>query len=138
VVDGVRTRDEEVLIVGARGAAGAPVPGRRRQPEKAEQAAIVRLLRLVGAEVWVLGTRRPRGDYPGTRQSPGLPDLIASLPTRDGRRRRLEVEVKVPGGRLSPAQRRYREHALASGIDHVVGDVDAVVAYLAAGGWIRG
>jgi hypothetical protein len=126
------------VLVRRAGAAGAPALSRRRQPEKAEQAAIVRLLRLIGARVWVLGTRRPRGDYPGTCQTPGLPDLIACLPAREGRPpRRVEIEVKAAAGRLSPAQADYAAHARAAGIDHVVGGLDAVLAYLRAGGWVR-
>lgn len=121
----------------------------RRQPEKREQAAIVRLLRTLGAQVWVLGTQRRRTDYPGTMQTPGLPDLIASLPRgRQGcsaRRAvesptpavRLEVEVKAAGGRLSPAQRTYRQHALACGIAHVVGGLDEVIAWLLDRGFLR-
>lgn len=121
----------------------------RRQPEKREQAAIVRLLRTLGARVWVLGTRRRRTDYPGTMQSPGLPDLIVSLPRgRQGcsARRvvasstpavRLEIEVKARGGRLSPAQREYRQHALACGVAHVVGGLDDVIAWLIEHGFLR-
>jgi hypothetical protein len=45
----------------------------RRQPEKAEQAGIVKLVRALGGRVYVLGTRRKRGDFQGTMQTPGLP-----------------------------------------------------------------
>jgi hypothetical protein len=45
-----------------------------RIPEKVIQQQIVTLLRSIGAQVWVLGTRRKRGDYQGTMQTPGLPD----------------------------------------------------------------
>ena len=108
---------------------------KRQQPERAEQRAILDLLRLVHAQVWVLGTVRQRGDWPGTRQTPGLPDIIASIPVREiqvGRinRQRLEIEVKAPQGRLSQAQGNYRAHALSGGIEHLVGGIDAVLAWL--------
>lgn len=50
-------------------------PARRtpRQVEKPIQAAITHLLGMLGARVYVLGTRRKRGDHQGTRQTPGLP-----------------------------------------------------------------
>jgi hypothetical protein len=83
----------------------------RRQPEKVIQAHIVRLLRHVGCAVYVLGTRRRRGDYHGTMQSPGLPDLIAFLPRHLGV---VFVEVKAPGGRLRPEQAEFK--ALAEGV----------------------
>jgi len=35
----------------------------RRVSEKQEQQAIVDLLRLIGAKVYVLGTKRRKGDY---------------------------------------------------------------------------
>jgi len=110
-----------------------------RVPEKAVQAHIVQLLRSLGAQVWELGTRRGRRDYHhGTRQTPGLPDVIASLPrlptdpgfARGFTRRRLEVEVKAAGGRLRAEQKTYRAEANAAGVDHVVGDLGAVIGWL--------
>lgn len=77
----------------------------RRQPERAIQAHVVRLLRHVGCTVWVLGTTRRRGDYHGTMQTAGLPDVIAFLPRAGGV---LFVEVKAPGGRLRPEQAQFR------------------------------
>ena len=74
----------------------------RRQPEGHAQRAIVQLLSHVGCLVWTLGTTRRRGDYHGTCQSPGLPDLIAHLPNGGGV---LFVEVKAKGGRLRPSRK---------------------------------
>jgi hypothetical protein len=53
-----------------------------RVSERAEQSHIVQLLRTVGGQVYVLGTTRRRGDYAGTMQTPGLPDLLAFLPVK--------------------------------------------------------
>jgi hypothetical protein len=112
---------------------------RRRQPEKAEQAAIVQLLRSLGAAVYVLGTRRPRGDYPGTRQTPGLPDLLVFLPAGriSSRSELLWIEVKTHQGRLSPAQREFARHCAFAGVYHLIGGVDAVIEWLADRGYLK-
>lgn len=111
---------------------------RRRHPERAEQAAIRQLLLHLGADVWTLGTTRRRGDYPGTMQTPGLPDLLAVLPRGLGV---LFVEVKAPGGRLRDEQRRFRQACVSCElpyrVHHVVGGQDAVIAYLVSLGLVR-
>ena len=118
----------------------APV---RRQPEKQEQAAIVKLLRSLGASVYILGTRRPKGDYQGTMQTPGIPDLYAVLPVRaglPGHRQlgyALWVEVTAPKGRPTEAQRQFKVESELACIDHLVGGVDTVVNWLTAGGWLK-
>ena len=75
--------------------------GRGVPLEKHEQQRIVQYARLTGGEVYVLGTRRRRSDYPGTMQTPGLPDLWIMWPT-------LGIgcwwEVKRAGGRRTPEQ----------------------------------
>jgi hypothetical protein len=112
---------------------------RPRTSEKVEQANIVRLLRTLGASVYTLGTRRPRGDHPGTRQTPGLPDLYALLPAprvRHGLPCAVWIEVQRHGGRLSPGQQQFRESCLMCGIAHIVGSCDAVIAWSTAGGWL--
>ena len=110
----------------------------RRQPEAAEQHAIVQLLCTVGCQVWTLGTHRRRGDYHGTMQSPGLPDLLAFLPRAGGL---LCIEVKAKGGRLRPEQETFRNACLACEapwqVHHVVGGLDAVIAYLIALGLLK-
>lgn len=109
--------------------------------EKDEQADIVRLLRSLGAAVYVSGTVRPRGDTPGTRQTPGIPDLEAFLPRRGtggNGYRLLKVEVKrSKGGRLSPDQQAYRDVCQAADVPHVVGDLTAVMGWLVAEGYLR-
>jgi len=108
------------------------------RPEKVEQAGIVRLLRSLGAKVYVLGTVRRRGDYPGTMQTPGLPDVRAFLKGQTPDTRvLLEIECKAAGGRLRPEQREYRACCQAAGIAHVVGGIDAVIAWLVTHGYLR-
>jgi hypothetical protein len=110
----------------------------RRQPERAAQRAIVQLLSQVGCRVWVLGTTRPRGDFRGTCQSPGLPDLIAHLPGGGGV---LFVEVKAGKNTLRPEQRDFRQLCLLCaapfGVHHIVGGLDNVIAYLVKLGLLK-
>ena len=108
-----------------------------RVPERAEQAAIVRLLRTLRAEVYTLGTVRRHDDYPGTMQTPGVPDLLAFLPRGGEGRRQVWIEVKAVDGRLSPAQRAFRDHCREAGVDHVWGSLTAVIDWLAAEGYVR-
>ena len=117
----------------------------RRQPEQAEQRAIVQLLRSLGAEVYVFGTKRPRGDHPGTMQSPGIPDVEAFIPrprvsgplSDRPMRRLVKIEVKAAGGRLRPAQAVYQQRCQEAGIAHVVGGLDVVIAWLCDHGYAR-
>jgi hypothetical protein len=108
--------------------------------EKAIQAQIVTLLRLVGARVYVLGTRRRRGDYPGTMQTPGVPDLWAFLPRSPlGPGYDVDVvwvEVKAAGGRLRPEQRVFLEDCVIRHVPHVFGGVNEVISFLMTGGWL--
>ncbi len=116
-----------------------------RVPEKAVQAHIVQLLRSIGGQVYVMGTTRRRGDFAGTMQTPGIPDLMAFLPARDcphpapAARGRvfLFVEVKARGGRLRPEQLAFAEGCVAAGVPHVVGDLDAVIAWLVEHGYVK-
>src|SRR5688572_7830522 len=63
------------------------------QLEKLEQTHIIQLIKSLGGRVYVLGTRRSRGkrcqncgtfvpEDQGTRQTPGVSDLITFLPAR--------------------------------------------------------
>lgn len=127
-----------------------------RIPEKAVQASIVKLLRSIGAAVYVLGTTRRRGDYQGTMQTPGIPDLYVVFPSRykdkTGKLHRAEVapdhsfgvgpvhvwvEVKSKAGRLSSAQQRFKNWHLFTGPEHIVGGIDEVIAWLKCGGWVK-
>ena len=125
----------------------------RRQngsPEKAEQAGTVRLLQLLGADVYTIGTRRPRGrtcpqcgtfvpEHAGTCQTPGLPDLLVFLPPADSSSKRLVcfVEQKREGGRLSPEQRQFRVLAQTSSAVYVTGTAADVVTWLGEHGYLR-
>lgn len=111
-----------------------------RQRERAEQTAIVQLLRSLGAKVYTLGTTRRRGDYHGTMQTPGLPDVIAYIKRKtwldadtplDGITRRLVfIECKAPGGRLRSEQVEFRGLAIAADVAHITGGVNEVIAWL--------
>jgi len=111
----------------------------RRQPEKAIQAHIVRLLKHVGCQVYVLGTHRRRGDYQGTMQTAGLPDVLAFLPRAMGL---LFVEVKSPKGTLRPEQVTFRDAAVACqdarpGVYYATGGLDAVIITLMVLGLLK-
>lgn len=107
-------------------------PHGARIPERVVQRQIVHLLRAVGAQVWVLGTTRRRGDHPGTMQTPGIGDLFAVL-----RGRALWVEVKAAGGKLRPEQVVFRDAVQTTPCHHVTGGVDEVVAWLVGQGILR-
>ncbi len=103
-----------------------------RVPERVVQQQIVHLLRSLGAQVWVLGTVRRRGDYHGTMMSPGLPDLIASV-----KGRMLMVECKAKGKGLRLEQRVFQQACRDCGVAHVVGGLDDVIAWLMAEGLLK-
>jgi hypothetical protein len=110
-------------------------------PEKQIQAAIVRLLRMIGAHVYVLGTRRRAGDHPGTMQTPGIADLFVLLPAPPLARPVLPlalwIEVKAPRGRVSAAQIAFADQCLAAGIPYLRGGIDEVIDYLTGFGWLK-
>jgi hypothetical protein len=113
-----------------------------RVPEKIEQAHVVQLLRSIGGKVYVLGTRRRKGDFHGTMMTEGLPDVISFLPMRTRScqapaRRMLVVECKAVGGRLRPEQSKFRDLCQTADIAHIVGGLDAVIAWLATEGYVN-
>lgn len=107
-----------------------------RVSEKAEQAAIVKLLETLGAKVYVLGRPSPNDGrtHRGTGQTPGVPDLLAFL----GGWQLVAIEVKAKGGRLSPAQVEFQTLARQSGVNHIAGGLDAVIAWLTDRGYLKG
>lgn len=125
-------------------------PAGPRVLEKTEQAHIIQTIGQVRGKVYVLGTRRPKGDYQGTRQTPGIPDLLVFLPPSPGSRtvmngcsgpsvewRQVWIEAKAAGGRLRPEQVVFAHHCLSAGVDHIVGGLDAVIAWLIREGYLN-
>lgn len=114
-----------------------------RVSEKVEQAAIVELLRTIGAQVYVLGTVRRKGDHPGTMQTPGLPDVLAFLPPRWWEpskaflRGTIAIEVKAKGGRLREAQKEFRAACESSPVAYVTGGLDVVIWWLESRGYLK-
>lgn len=119
--------------------------GRPVQREKGEQQHGVELLTRLGAKVYVSGTRRKKGDYQGTMQTPGIPDVEAWLPPPPDTDTRVEGplryvlkwECKAAGGRLSSDQTIYRQLCLDAGVSHVVGDFNALIAWLVDAGYVK-
>lgn len=114
----------------------------RAASEKVEQAAIVQLLESLGGKVYVIGTKRRKGDYQGTMQTPGLPDLYAVLPPRGHCRlwAPVWIEVKASGGRLSEAQKAFRDlcdPTRGAAHHYVSGTCDAVQNWLVDYGWLH-
>lgn len=111
----------------------------RVQREKVEQAHGVQLLRSLGAAVYVSGTHRKKGDFQGTMQTPGIPDVEAWLPGQrvQGARRLLKWEVKAGEGRLNAEQRVYQALCVAAGVAHLCGDCNALIAWLIHEGYLR-
>lgn len=104
--------------------------------------------------MWVLGTRRSRfarcdrcgagvilkgRQHHSTRQTPGVSDVLAFMPPlgQASRWRLLFVEAKAKGGRLRDDQAMFRELCLAAEVDHVVGDLDAVIGWCVEWGYLR-
>jgi len=109
--------------------------------ERVEQAHIIQVARTLGARVYVLGTTRRRGDYPGTMQTAGLPDLWMvwphawwTLPAGTG----LWWEVKRVGGTRSPAQVQFAEECVLAGVPYGWGDCDAFIRWCREHGLLRG
>lgn len=111
-----------------------------RVPEKVVQAHIVQLLRSIGGDVWVLGTKRRRGDFHGTMQTPGIGDVFAILPApprTTGPRVPVWVECKAAGGRLRPDQAVFRDRCREAELAHIVGGLDELIVFLAERGWVN-
>lgn len=109
-------------------------PALPRTSEKAEQAAIVKLLRSVGAHVYPLS--QPRA----TMQAEGLPDLWVFLPHSypDLMGNGIWVEVKARGGKLRPAQERFKNLCDEFGVLHVVAfGLDGMIEYLKEAGLLK-
>ncbi len=113
-------------------------PRCRQQPEKAQQEQGIALLRSLGATVYRLGVSRRAGDWQGTMQTPGLPDVMAFLPHRGSPVRTFVCwEVKAPGGRLRPEQLEFQARCFDAGVAHVAGDLTALMAWLVGAKFLR-
>ncbi len=125
---------------------------RRKQPERTEQAHVIKLYRSIGAAVYVIGTTRKRGEIcphcktfvpntdHGTRQTPGLADLLVFLaphPRVSFAPELLFHEVKAPRGRMSDEQKAFREACIQASVAHVVGGLDAAIEFLVRTGRAR-
>ena len=96
-----------------------PLP---RPTEKAVEAWVIDLFKKLGCHVYKLS--QPRA----TMQSEGLPDLWIFCPRR---KCAWWWEVKRPGGRLSPAQRAFRERCEQTGTRYGFGGIDEARALAA-------
>ena len=121
--------------------------------ERHEQKNILNLVDQLGGVYQTIGTGHRqqfcvcgvRTTDQGTRQSPGLPDLWIVLPPAPATRAAtpnapwvaLWVEVKGKGGTLSPEQVECKYVNERAGVVHLVGGLDAFLAWLRAGGWVR-
>lgn len=106
--------------------------------EKYEQADGVKLLRSLGAAVYINGTKRRAGDYQGTMTTPGQPDVHFFMRSGESPSRLVFWEVKrARGARLSPEQKAYAAHCRAAGVDYVCGDLTALMAWLVEHGYLR-
>jgi len=120
--------------------------------EKTEQASILNLVHLLGGRAYVLGTRRGqycalcggRNTDQGTRQTEGIADLAIYLPPPHIARTELSrgwaflwVECKGKGGTLSIEQVAFRDYCVRARVPHVVGGIEAFLAWCQVGGWVK-
>jgi len=120
--------------------------------EKTEQASILNFVHLLGGRAYVLGTRRAqycalcgvRNQDQGTRQTEGIADLAIFLPPANSARTDVSrgwtflwVECKGKSGTLSVAQLEFRDFCVRARVPHIVGGIDAFLAWCEAGGWVR-
>lgn len=113
--------------------------GQRPIPEKIEQAHVVQLLRSLGWAVYVIGHPSPADGrtFRGTGQTPGMADLEAHSPGHSIRGPELvKIEVKAKGGKLRSEQVTYQQLCERSMVAHIVGGLDAVIAWLMAAGYL--
>jgi hypothetical protein len=110
--------------------------------EKAEQAAIVDLVRKTGGKAYILGNTRRKGDYPGTMQTPGIADLWLELGAVVRRQDALLPvglwwEVKAQAGRVRPEQLEFEASCQRTGTPYGRGTCNDFIAWLVAQGRLR-
>ena len=90
---------------------------RRDQPEKRIQLQIIQYLKLKGfavGKIKTTGARRGDTFLKDIYHFRGLPDLIAFTPAL------VFIEVKAPGGRLSPVQKDFQEFCRHAGTPYII------------------
>lgn len=105
--------------------------------ERYEQADGVKLLRSLGAAVYVLGTKRRATDYQGTMQTPGVPDVHFFIGREDVVDFAFWEVKRSKLGRLSPSQADYAAHCQRAGIAYICGDLTALMRWLVGQGYLR-
>lgn len=122
-------------------------PRAPRPLEKHVQAHGCSLLRSLGGKVNVIGTKRRKSEKDhGTHQTRGIPDIYVFLPppafpsvpalgAPDGVA--LWWEVKRPGESRTAEQVAFGNACARVCHPYVWGDLDALIAYLIAGGWLK-
>lgn len=111
---------------------------KRRRPEDSEQGNICQLTSSLGGKPWVLGTRRRRGDYPGTMQTAGVADLWLTLPVSRSTGAPavgLWWEAKAPGERRTPDQVGFADWCAATNTPYGWGTFDDFIAWLIIRGY---
>lgn len=102
--------------------------------EREIQRAIVQLCRQLGGVVYSLSQGyRPGGRrHATTRQTKGLADLYVIFPAK---KRVMWIEVKRPGQKPTPEQRRFAELNRLCGVMSVIGGLEELLQSLAALGF---
>ena len=112
---------------------------RTKRPERELRNAILTLLRAHGIAAWPTGVGAFPAEYGGKRRflkvgTKGMSDIVGIMPTTDGVHtygplvgRFLAIEVKNPGGKVSPEQTAFLQTVTrAGGIGFVAHSVDDV------------
>lgn len=73
----------------------------------------------------------------GTRQAPGVADVIGFLPKRNGLGRLVMIEVKHGKNPMSDDQRDFQTLCVESDVLHFVGDYNAFLKWLIAYDYIK-
>lgn len=114
----------------------------RKRPERELRNAILTLLRAHGVAAWPTGVGGFRGEHKGKRRfvqigTKGMSDIVGIVPTHPGIRDRyqvgrfLAIEVKNPGGKVSPYQTAFLQTVVqAGGIGFIARSVDEVAEKL--------
>lgn len=118
--------------------------------EKFQQHDGCKLLSSLGAAVYTIGTRRSKGkpcpkcktfvpEDQGTRQTPGIFDVLAFLPARNGKPVvALWWDAKhADGGRVSPEQKEFAELCRLASQAHCIGPYDVLFAWLMEHEYLR-